>query len=373
MKYPMMALIAGGALATAVILGPGTDNDQNIAAQQVKNTDIESRQEDTDFVTKDEENNVEVYRDVSPSVVFVTNTQLRRNRFSLNVMEIPRGRGSGLVWDKSGLIITNFHVVYQANKITITTQSGNDYDAEVVGTAPEKDIALLRIDAPQEDLHGIPLGDSDKLSVGRKVLAIGNPFALDTTLTVGVVSALGREIKSINDRTIKNVIQTDAAINPGNSGGPLLNSRGELIGVNTAIFSPSGASAGIGFAIPVNTLTRIVPQLIEHGRMVRPVLGIEALREGWARRLGVKGVPVLSVEDDSPAGEAGIVGMREDGRGNIHLGDVIIAINGDPVTNQDSLLSLLEHFKPGDTIEVTTMKDEEIHDYEVTLAAPEDR
>jgi len=174
-------------------------------------------------LTANESNNIAVYRDVSPSVVFVTNRQLRRDFFSRNVMEIPQGSGTGFVWDDEGHIVTNFHVVYKASKITITTQSGNDYEATVVGTAPEKDIALLKIDAPQEELKAIPLGDSSRLSVGRKVLAIGNPFALDTTLTVGVVSALGREIKSMNNRTIKDVIQTDAAINPGNSGGPLLN------------------------------------------------------------------------------------------------------------------------------------------------------
>ncbi|MGK0337963.1 MAG: S1-C subfamily serine protease, partial [Candidatus Azotimanducaceae bacterium] len=177
-----------------------------------------------EILTPGESNNIAVFRDVSPSVVFVTNTQLRRQRFSLNVMEIPAGSGTGFVWDESGLIVTNFHVVNQATKITITLGSGASYDAEVIGSAPEKDVALLKIDAPNEILKPIPLGNSEKLAVGRKVLAIGNPFALDTSLTVGVVSALGREIRSVSNRTIKNVIQTDAAINPGNSGGPLLNS-----------------------------------------------------------------------------------------------------------------------------------------------------
>lgn len=324
------------------------------------------------FFTDDEKNNIAVFEDASPSVVFVTNTQLRRRRFSLNVMEIPRGSGTGFIWDESGLIVTNFHVVYGANRITITLQSNKSYEAEVVGTAPEKDIALLKIDAPDEDLQPLPLGDSAALSVGRKVLAIGNPFALDTTLTVGVVSALGREIKSITNRTIKNVIQTDAAINPGNSGGPLLDSHGKLVGVNTAIFSPSGASAGIGFAIPVNTVKTIVPQLIEHGRLIRPVLGIETLTDYWTRRLRVKGVAILSVREGMPADVAGMVGVREDRRGAIHLGDVIIAINGESVTNEDSLLTQLERHKPGDIVEVTTLKDDEIHNYDVTLAAPEE-
>lgn len=322
------------------------------------------------FLTNDEQNNISVFKSASPSVVFVTNTQLRRQRFSLNVMEIPRGSGTGFIWDESGLIVTNFHVVQGANKITIELQSNKSYQATVVGSAPEKDIALLKIDAPDEDLQPLPLGDSTSLAVGRKVLAIGNPFALDTTLTVGVVSALGREIKSITNRTIKNVIQTDAAINPGNSGGPLLNSNGQLVGVNTAIYSPTGASAGIGFAIPVNTVKVIVPQLIEHGKLIRPVLGIETLTDYWTRRLRVKGVAILSVREGLPAAKAGMVGVREDRRGKIHLGDVIIAINGQNVINEDSLLNQLEQFSPGDNVKVTTLKDEKIHNYNVQLVAP---
>ena len=322
------------------------------------------------FLTNDEQNNISVFKSASPSVVFVTNTQLRRQRFSHNVMEIPRGSGTGFIWDESGLIVTNFHVVQGANKITIELQSNKSYQATVVGSAPEKDIALLKIDAPNEDLKPLPLGDSTSLAVGRKVLAIGNPFALDTTLTVGVVSALGREIKSITNRTIKNVIQTDAAINPGNSGGPLLNSNGQLVGVNTAIYSPTGASAGIGFAIPVNTVKVIVPQLIEHGKLIRPVLGIETLTDYWTRRLRVKGVAILSVREGLPAAKAGMVGVREDRRGKIHLGDVIIAINGQNVINEDSLLNQLEKFSPGDNVKVTTLKDEKIHNYNVQLVAP---
>ncbi|MFT5211831.1 MAG: S1-C subfamily serine protease [Flavobacterium sp.] len=326
----------------------------------------------TPFLTDDERNNIAVFKKVGASVVFVTNTQLRRQRFSRNVLEIPKGSGTGFVWHESGLIVTNYHVVHGASKITITLDSGATHEASVVGTAPEKDIALLKIDAPDETLIPIPLGDSASLSVGRKVLAIGNPFALDTSLSVGVVSALGREIKSVNNRTIKNVIQTDAAINPGNSGGPLLNSMGELVGVNAAIYSPSGASAGIGFAIPVNTLKIIIPQLIEHGKLFRPILGIETLTDYWTKKLRVKGIAILSVKKGYPAEQAGMIGVREDRRGNIHLGDVIIAINDEPVTNEDSLLSLLERFEPGDKVKVTTLKVEEIHHYDVVLTAPKE-
>lgn len=366
LKY-LAAVIATLAVIVGLYSFATSDGDSNGPMDLVADAELEKV-----FYTDDEKNNIAVFENASPSVVFVTNTQLRRQRFSLNVMEIPRGSGTGFIWDDSGLIVTNFHVVYGANRITITLQSNKSYQAEVVGTAPEKDIALLKIDAPEEELKPLPLGDSASLAVGRKVLAIGNPFALDTTLTVGVVSALGREIKSITNRTIKNVIQTDAAINPGNSGGPLLDSHGRLVGVNTAIYSPSGASAGIGFAIPVNTVAKIVPQLIEHGKLIRPVLGIETLTDYWTRRLRVKGVAILSVREGMPADLAGMVGVREDRRGNIHLGDVIIAINGEGVTNEDSLLTQLEQYKPGDVVEVTTLKDEEIHNYDVTLAAPEE-
>lgn len=367
MNFRILALVVLTAVIAAVV-GYAANDAGTLPAQVAPAATVAP----VGFLTDDESNNIAIYRDASPSVVFVTNTQYRRQLFSLNVLETPRGSGSGVVWDDSGLILTNLHVVYGANKITIALGSGKSYEAEVVGAAPEHDVALLRIDAPDEDLRAIPLGDSDDLTVGRKVLAIGNPFALDTTLTTGVVSALGREIKSLNNRTIKDVIQTDAAINPGNSGGPLLNSRGELVGVNTAIFSPSGASAGIGFAIPVNAIKRIVPQLIEHGKVLRPVLGIETLSDTWARRLGVRGVAILTVRPGLPADEAGMIGVRRDQFDNIHLGDVIIAINDEPVSNEDSLLFMLEQHEPGDSVKVTTMRDEKVFSYQVTLIAPDD-
>ena len=326
---------------------------------------------DPTALTSDENNNIRIYREVSPSVVFVTNTQLRRRLFSLNVMEAPAGSGTGFVWSKNGLIVTNYHVIHAANRINITLTNGNSYEAELVGAAPEKDIALLRINAPNESLVPIPLGNSNALSVGRKVLAIGNPFALDTTLTVGVVSALEREIQSPANRTIKNVIQTDAAINPGNSGGPLLNSMGELVGVNTAIYSPSGGSAGIGFAIPVNTVSKIVPQLLEHGRLYRPVLGVETMPDRWATQLRVKGVAITSVVRGSGADRAGMVGVREDRLGKLHFGDIVIAINDDEVVSNDSLLSALEKYKPGDEVTVTTRIDDTIREYRVILDKPQ--
>jgi S1-C subfamily serine protease len=258
------------------------------------------------FATEDETNTVEIFRKASPAVVYVTNTALGRSIFSLDVLEIPRGSGTGFVWDRNGLVVTNFHVIAGAQKLTVTLQDRSEHDAEVIGVAPEKDLAVLRLQQPPDDLVTLPLGDSSELTVGRKVLAIGNPFGLDTTLTTGIVSALGREIQAAGNRKIRGVIQTDAAINPGNSGGPLLNSLGQLVGVNTAIYSPSGASAGIGFAIPVNTVKDVVPQLISYGRLLRPVIGVELASDQWMQRYQVKGVPIVQAYPGLPAAKAGM-------------------------------------------------------------------
>lgn len=305
-------------------------------------------------------------------MVFVTNNAYRRTGvFSLNVQEIPQGSGTGFVWNDSGLIVTNFHVIQGADRVTITLQDQSSWDAELIGAAPDKDLALLRIDAPQEKLHPLPLGDSAQLEVGRKVIAIGNPFGLDTTLTVGVVSALGREINSMTSRTIKDVIQTDAAINPGNSGGPLLNSMGQLVGVNTQIYSPSGAYAGIGFAIPVNTVKKIIPQLEEYGREVRPVIGVDlSLSDSWARQRGIEGVPLVRVYENMPASKAGMIGLQRNYRGDVFLGDVIIGVNGKKISSQDDLLNEIEQYQPGDTVKVLTRRNKENLEFEVQLAPP---
>ena len=306
------------------------------------------------FATADEQNSTEIFREASPAVVYVTTTTLRRrSRFSLDVMEIPKGSGSGFVWHESGLVVTNFHVIAGASRMHITLQDGKDYDAELIGSAPEKDLAVLRLLDPPDDLVPLPLGDSTELSVGRKVLAIGNPFGLDTTLTTGVVSALGREIRAPSGRRIRGVIQTDAAINPGNSGGPLLNSLGQLIGVNTAIYSPSGASAGIGFAIPVNTVKEVVPQLISYGHMLRPIMGLELASDRWRRRYGIEGLPIVRVYPGLPADDAGLRGAYRGSRGDIRLGDVIVAIDGEPIESHDDYLTVMEQHTPGDTVEVT--------------------
>ena len=319
------------------------------------------------FATEDEANSTEIFEKASPAVVYVTNTALRRSLFSLNVQEIPRGSGTGFIWDKSGLIVTNFHVIAGAHRLTVTLTDRSSFDAEVIGVAPEKDLAVLRIENPPEDFSPLPLGDSSELTVGRKVLAIGNPFGLDTTLTTGIVSALGREIQAPGNRTIRGVIQTDAAINPGNSGGPLLNSLGQLVGVNTAIYSPSGASAGIGFAIPVNTVKDVVPQLIAYGRVLRPVIGVELASDRWVRRYRVKGLPVVRVYPGLPAHKAGMTGAWRNSRGEVILGDVITHIDGKAIADHDDYFSALEDHEPGDRVEITTRLGKDEKTYRVTL------
>lgn len=319
------------------------------------------------FTTEDEANTMEIFRRASPAVVYVTNTALRRRLFSLDVMEIPRGTGTGFIWDKNGLVVTNFHVIAGAQKLTVTLQDRSEHDAEVIGVAPEKDLAVLRIQHPPNGLVTLPLGDSSELTVGRKVLAIGNPFGLDTTLTTGIVSALGREIQASGNRKIRGVIQTDAAINPGNSGGPLLNSLGQLVGVNTAIYSPSGASAGIGFAIPVNTIKDVVPQLISYGRVLRPMIGVELASDRWVRRYRIEGLPVVRVYPGLPAAEAGISGAYRNSRGEIMLGDIITHIDDTPIHSQDDYFNAMEARKPGEKVAIQTRRGDKTHIYRVEL------
>ena len=275
-----------------------------------------------------EKSTIALFRQASPAVVNITAIGVQRDIFTLNLYQIPQGTGSGFVWDRNGNVITNFHVIQNADAAQITLADQSNWKARVVGVAPDKDLAVLRIDAPSARLQPIPIGTSKDLQVGQTVFAIGNPFGLDQTLTTGVISALNREIESITRRPIQGVIQSDAAINPGNSGGPLLDSAGRLIGVNTAIYSPSGASAGIGFAIPVDIVNRIVPELIRSGRIVRPGLGVQIADEQIAQRLGVNGVLVVDVAKGSAASKAGVQPTRRDAEGRLRLGDIITMIDG---------------------------------------------
>jgi len=317
-------------------------------------------------LTPQEERDIEIFRDASRSVVFISQIALRRDFFSLNVMAIPRGTGSGFVWDHRGHVVTNFHVISGGDRFLVNL-GGEELDAELVGVAPHKDLAVLRVDAPRELLHPIRLGSSAGLLVGQRVLAIGNPFGLDHTLTIGVVSALGRELASPGGLPIRDVVQTDAAINPGNSGGPLLDSSGRLIGVNTAIYSPSGTSAGIGFAVPVDTVRRLVPQLIDHGRPLRPGIGVELLSDRWAARLRVSGVVVQGVTAGSPAARAGIEGLRRTRRGDLILGDVVVAVDDQPVRTIEDLVLAFEEAGIGRRVRLTLERDRRRRTVEVEL------
>ncbi|MCG6929165.1 MAG: trypsin-like peptidase domain-containing protein [Desulfofustis sp.] len=304
----------------------------------------------------DEKNIIAIFRESSPSVVNITSVAVRRSLYSLNAVEIPQGTGSGFVWDSEGRIVTNYHVISDANQIRVTMADQSTYKAVLVGAEPDKDLAVLQVNAPPGQLKPILVGEAENLLVGQKVFAIGNPFGLDHTITAGIISALGREIEAITGRTIRGVIQTDAAINPGNSGGPLLDSAGRLIGVNTAIFSPSGTYAGIGFAVPVEEVNRVVPELIKHGRLIRPGIGVKLVDERIAARLGIDGVLILDVEHDGPAERAGLRPTQQY-RGEIVLGDVITGIAGTPVRSSADIRDILERYKIGDDIELNLLRD----------------
>jgi len=320
----------------------------------------------------DELAHIEIFKKTSPSVVHITSLGAQRDLFSMNVQQVPRGTGTGFVWDATGHIVTNFHVIQGANGARVTLSDQSSFDASLVGAFPDRDLAVLRIEAPKDKLPPIAVGTSRDLLVGQRVYAIGNPFGLDQTLTTGIVSALNREIESFNSRTIRGVIQTDAAINPGNSGGPLLDSAGRLIGVNTQIASPSGASAGIGFAIPVDEVNRIVPRLIRDGRFVRPAIGVSAGPSGLNQALNLpKGVPLVQVTPGGPAARAGLQPFRRGNRGEVVAGDVITAINDEAVTDLDGMLSLLERHQPGDTVNLAVWRAGQTRKVALVLAAPE--
>ncbi len=319
----------------------------------------------------DELANIAVFKKASPSVVHITSIGVERDLFSFNVQEVPRGTGTGVIWDDQGHIVTNFHVIQDGNGARVTLADQSSYDATLVGAFPDRDLAVLHIDAPASKLPPIALGSSRDLLVGQRVYAIGNPFGLDQTLTTGIVSALNREIDSFNSRTIRGVIQTDAAINPGNSGGPLLDSAGRLIGLNTQIASPSGASAGIGFAIPVDEINRIVPRLIRDGRFVRPTIGVTAGPPGLRQALALPpGVVLVQVAPGSPAARAGLQPFRRGDRGEIIGGDVITAIDGTPVTDLDDMLNQFEHRQPGDTVRLTVWRGGQTRQLNVVLSGP---
>ena len=317
----------------------------------------------------DERATMGVFERATKSVVFIANTAVQRDFWSFDLLEVPQGSGSGFIWNKQGHIVTNFHVIYGANAVKVTLADRSEHQAKLVGADPDHDLAVLQIQVPEAMLEPLAVGSSQDLRVGQKVLAIGNPFGLDHSLTTGVVSALGRTIKSLSNRTIEGVVQTDAAINPGNSGGPLLDSAGRLIGVNTQIISPSGAYAGVGFAVPVDTVNRIVPELIKHGKLIRPGLGVSLVPDAMARRWGIKGLVIGKVTSGGAAERAGLKGARETSSGRIELGDIVVGVAGKPVTTIDELMDVLEHHKVGDQVAVDILRGNRREKIMVTLQA----
>ncbi len=317
----------------------------------------------------DERATMAVFEQATKSVVFIANTAIRRDPWSFDLFEAPQGSGTGFVWNKQGHIVTNFHVVYGANSIRVTLADRSEHKAVVIGADPDHDLAVLQVQVPDEALSPVVVGISNDLHVGQKVLAIGNPFGLDHTLTTGVVSALGRTIKSLSNRTIEGVIQTDAAINPGNSGGPLLDSAGRLIGVNTQIVSPSGAFAGIGFAVPIDTVNRIVPELIKHGKLIRPGLGVSLVPDAMAKRWGIKGLIIGKVSRGSVAELAGLKGVRETATGRVELGDIIVSVDGKPVGTLDNLMDAMERHKVNDQVTVEILRETRRERVSMTLQA----
>ena len=326
-------------------------------------------------LAEDEKATINLFKTNSPSVVFITTLRQAQDFRTMLPTEIPAGTGSGFIWDSAGDIVTNYHVVQGANGAQVTLWDHTTFNADLVGWAPNYDLALLRINAPASKLRAIPLGQSANLQVGQKAFAIGNPFGLDQSLTTGVVSALGRTINAVTGRQIEDVIQTDASVNPGNSGGPLLDSAGRLIGVNTAIYSPSGTSAGIGFAIPVDTINRVIPQLLAKGKIVRPYLGVrtnDRFSQLFTKQIGVPGLLTLIVEPKSPAERAGIQPTRQASAGSIVPGDIIQAVDGKTVTAADDLFAVLERHKAGDEINVKVYRDGQSRNVTVKLDPPKE-
>lgn len=357
-------------LIPAANTNSNTNTDQ-IAKQEDATNSIRRSSAPTTHVTNVEMRTIDLFENAAPSVVFITTSELRRDFYSMNVTEIPSGTGSGFIWDDEGHIVTNFHVIEnvatrRGGKISVTLSDQSSWEARLVGVEPSKDLAVLKVDVPVDKMIPIPIGISSSLRVGQSVYAIGNPFGLDQTLTTGIISALGREIESRNGRPIRDVIQTDAAINPGNSGGPLLDSSGRLIGVNTAIYSPSGAYAGIGFSIPADVVNWIVPDLIKYGEVKRPILGVELLANQYHDE---DGAMIRNVSENSPAEMAGLRGLRRDGEGNFYYGDIIKSVNGIEIKSNNDLILNLEKYNPGDEVTIEIMRDGDIEQVDLILAS----
>lgn len=348
---------------SVIMFGPNGQTQKPGVALSAPSSDL------PDYLLPDEVNTIKSFRQVAPSVVFVHNLKTYMNLFSFDVSQVQKGVGSGFIWDRSGHVVTNFHVIAGASNIAVTLQDGKIYKAKLIGAEPRKDTAVLQIKAQAlpEMSFAQRVADSSKLLVGQKTIAIGNPFGLDHSTTTGVISALGREVPAmLGGVSIRDVIQTDASINPGNSGGPLLDSRGFLIGMNTAIFSESGGSAGIGFAVPSNTIQRVVTQIIKYGKVSQAGIGVIPLVDKIASDLGVKGVIIGRVLEDSPAEKVGLTGTYRD-QTETHLGDIIVAVDGKEISNYDDLYNSLDGKQAGDEVTLTYLRKKRTREVKIKL------
>jgi S1-C subfamily serine protease len=319
-------------------------------------------------LTEDERNTIEVVRKTRNSVVYITNLQYVRDFFYSSDEPVRRGSGSGFVWDDRGHIVTNFHVIDEGDKFMVSLPDQRQVEATLVGRDASKDIAVLKLSERVSGLGPVVIGTSRDLQVGQKVVAVGNPFGFDHTVTKGIVSALGRSMLGAGNVTIRDMIQTDASINPGNSGGPLLDSNGELIGMNTMIYSPSGASSGVGFAVPVDTVKNVVPQIIQFGKVIRPDIGgVSFVRDEVARRSRIEGAVVMEVDRDSRAYAIGLRGLTRDAFGRLLIGDVITAIDAMKIKSWDDLFTALDGYKIGDTVTLTVEREGKSRRVEIGL------
>jgi S1-C subfamily serine protease len=324
----------------------------------------------------DERATIDLFERSRNSVVFITTTQAVMDFWSRNVTSVPRGTGSGFIWDDAGHIVTNFHVIQGASEASVKLVDGRTFRARLVGASPEHDIAVLKIAIGFKGPRPIPIGTSGDLKVGQRVYAIGNPFGLDWTLTSGIVSALNRSLNEDDGSLLEHLIQTDAAINPGNSGGPLLDSAGRLVGMNTAIYSPSGAASGIGFAVPVDTVNRVVPSLVRDGRYEQPSLGIrvdERLNERLEEATGIEGAFVLRVVKGSSADEAGLKGAKISQEGEFFGGDIIVSVNGKKIESVSRLLATLDDYRIGNTVRLGVKRGDKLIEVPVRLQAGSER
>jgi S1-C subfamily serine protease len=362
----MMRVVAVGVVAGVIAWYVAPEILSHVARAEAAPRPVVPRGE----LTAEEKSNITIFEASKGSVVYISTSERIVDYWTRNVMTVPRGTGSGFIWDEAGHVVTNLHVVAGAASANVRLSDGRDYPASLVGASSAHDIAVLKITIPTNPPAPIPVGSSQDLQVGQKVFAIGNPFGLDWTLTTGIVSALDRSLTGDDGGVIQHLVQTDAAINPGNSGGPLLDSAGRLIGINTAIYSPSGGSAGVGFAVPVDTVNRVVPQLIATGHYAPPSLGVETddlLSRVIARQLGVVGVAVVRVPAGSAGARAGLRGVRNGGRGTVIPGDVIVAVDGKKVDSVARMLAYLDDYKSGAAVRLSVWREGKTVEVTVTL------